>query len=248
MTQELVLGRDPRKVLDEAGPLALQQALIIGLQICDALVCAHARSIVHRDIKPGNILLDERGFVKITDFGLAVALLPENDGDEATLPTLIAGTPGYMAPEQITGERVDARTDIFALGCVIHKMLSGRHPFEGDTTSGVIQRTLQDLPTMPSQFRTDLPPAVHQIVARACSKDPNSRCENAAHLGRELLGCRGHLDRALQQQVAREYGLGWAEDAARPPAHSVTAISLARGATARASSSGKQPSGEHAGF
>ena len=215
MTQELVLGSDLSKVLKDQGPLRVPQALVIALQVCDALVYAHGKGIVHRDIKPGNILADECGNVKITDFGLALNQ-QASEGDEATLPGpagLLAGTPGYMAPEQILGDSVDARADIFAVGCLVHRLLTGRHPFESESTSGVIQKTLHELPSLPSQFRRDVPPALDPIVTRACSKDPNTRYEAAVALGRDLLACLGGLDFGLQQRIVRECGLGWAEDA-----------------------------------
>lgn len=153
MTQELAPGRDLRKILAESGPLPLRRIIAIGRQICEGLAHAHARNIVHRDIKPGNVVVGAEDRVKITDFGLAQ---PPHDEDTA-LNLAIAGTPGYMSPEQLRGQRVDGRADIFAVGCVIYQMLTGRQPFEGSTAASVIEKTLNASPPEPSRVREDLP-------------------------------------------------------------------------------------------
>jgi serine/threonine protein kinase len=183
MTQELAPGRDLRKILDEAGPLALRRIIAIVRQICEGLANAHARNVVHRDIKPGNIVVGSEDRVKITDFGLAQPVQSE----DSALHRPIAGTPGYMAPEQLRGDRVDGRADIFGVGCVLYQMLTGRKPFEGATPASVIEKTLHAIPTEPSRVREDLPRTLDRIVARAMRKDPDERYNNIIQLQQDLI-------------------------------------------------------------
>ncbi len=183
MTQELAPGRDLRKILAETGPLPLRRIIAISCQICEGLAHAHARNIVHRDIKPGNIVVGGEDQVKITDFGLA----QPPQGDDDALNQAIAGTPGYMAPEQLRGERVDGRADIFAAGCVLYQMLTGREPFEGATPASVIDKTLHAIPTEPSRVRENLPRTLDRIVGRALRKDPGDRYDNVSQLQQDLI-------------------------------------------------------------
>lgn len=183
MTQELAPGRDLKKILAEVGPLPLGRILAIGRQICEGLAHSHGRAIVHRDVKPGNIVVSAEDQVKITDFGLAQP--PQSE--DPTLHQAIAGTPGYMAPEQLRGERVDGRADIFAVGCVLYQMLTGRTPFEGATMASVIEKTLYTFPPPPSRVREDLPHTLDRVVARAMRKDPDDRYSNVTQLQQDLL-------------------------------------------------------------
>lgn len=183
MTQELVPGRDLQRLLGEKSPLPLRRVIAIARQICDGLAHAHSKGIVHRDIKPGNIMVDAEDRVKITDFGLAQ---PLHDQD-STLSVVIAGTPGYMAPEQLRDERVDPRADIFAVGCVLYQMLTGRRPFEGATPASVIEKTLYAFPPSPSGVRDDLPRSLDRIVSHAMAKNPDERYNSAVLLAQDLL-------------------------------------------------------------
>src|SRR5262245_45787900 len=131
MTQELAPGRDLRRLMRDGGALPLRRTLTIVRQVCDGLAFAHARGIVHRDVKPGNIAVDEEDRLKLTDFGIAQPF----DGD-ATIG-IAAGTPGYAAPEQLSGDRVDPRADVFSVGCLLYEMLTGRRAFEGGTLASV---------------------------------------------------------------------------------------------------------------
>jgi serine/threonine protein kinase len=183
MTQELAQGRDLRKILIETKRLPLRRILAITRQICEGLAHAHGRNIVHRDIKPGNIVVSADDRVKITDFGLA----QPPQGEDSTLDKIIAGTPGYMAPEQLRGERVDGRADIFALGIVLYQMLTGRAPFEGATAASVIEKTLYTFPPDPSKVREDAPHTLDRVVARAMKKDPDDRYNNVTQFQQDLL-------------------------------------------------------------
>jgi serine/threonine protein kinase len=182
-------------------PLPLAQALPIAVQIADALDRAHRAGFVHRDLKPGNIMLvaapsSQAGVpqVKLLDFGLAKLSAPTTSGAVSALSTLTAGVPGltesgaivgtpqYMAPEQVEGKAVDSRTDVFAFGAVLHEMLSGRRAFEGDSAAGVIAAILERQPPALSTLQPEVPPALDAIVRRCLAKSPDARFQSAADL------------------------------------------------------------------
>jgi hypothetical protein len=180
------------------GPLALEQALRYGMQIADALDKAHRQGIVHRDLKPGNVMLTRTG-VKLLDFGLAKALPSPTGrgvGGEGltSVPTqlnltqegTILGTFQYMAPEQLEGKEADARTDIFAFGCVLYEMATGKKAFSGATQASLISSILRDEPQPISQVQPMSPPALDHVVKKSLAKDPEDRWQNAADLGGEL--------------------------------------------------------------
>jgi Tol biopolymer transport system component len=180
------------------GPLPLEQTLRYGVQIADALDKAHRQGIVHRDLKPGNVMLTKSG-VKLLDFGLAKALpspAGRGVGGEGltSVPTqlnltqegTILGTFQYMAPEQLEGKDADARTDIFAFGCVLYEMATGKKAFSGATQASLISSILRDEPQPISQVQPMSPPAFDHVVKKSLAKDPDDRWQNAADLGGEL--------------------------------------------------------------
>lgn len=183
MTQELAPGSNLRTLMQKSGPLPLKRILTITRQVCDGLADAHSHAIIHRDIKPSNIVVDHEDRVKITDFGIAQP--PQSE--DSTLNGAVAGTPGYMAPEQLHGDRVDARADIFAVGCVLYHLLANRAPFEGATFASVSDKTLHTSPPGPSRVRDDLPRALDRIVARAMRKNVSERYPDISLLAQELL-------------------------------------------------------------
>ena len=189
MTQELATGRDLRRILLQDEPLPLGRAIAIVRQVCEGLSYAHAQGIVHRDIKPANIVIDPQDHVKITDFGVAQPL----QTDDSTTREKVAGTIGYMAPEHLMGQRIDGRADIFAVGCVLYEVLTGRIPFEGESFASVVDKTLHSEPPEPSRIREDLPRALDRIVARALKKSAEQRYGSAAELARDLLNYQ-HFD------------------------------------------------------
>jgi tRNA A-37 threonylcarbamoyl transferase component Bud32 len=163
---ERLEGRTLRDVLDEVGFLSVPEALNVVIQVCRGLIYAHARAIVHQDIKPGNIFLLPQGKVKILDFGLACSCGSEN---------LLTGTPHYMSPEQIECLPVDERTDIFALGLTTFEMLSGRRPFgEKDHCTLMESHCTEDIPD-PADFVPELPGLFRDFILKACARDPASR-------------------------------------------------------------------------
>jgi serine/threonine protein kinase len=183
-----------------AGPLPVDQAIAYGIQICEALHAAHKRGIVHRDLKPANILVTKQG-VKLLDFGLAKlaassAAVAAGSGvkpevEQATVAALtgahtVVGTPQYMAPEQVEGREVDARTDIFAFGCVLYELITGKRAFEGKTASSVMAAVLATTPRPIEELVPITPPALERIVSRCLAKDPEDRWQTARDVSAEL--------------------------------------------------------------
>ncbi len=172
---EYVDGTTLRDRLDTGPPLAPVEAIAIAQHVADALAEAHRRGLVHRDIKPANILLASRGAVKVTDFGIAKLL----DGLDLTQPGMLVGTAKYLAPEQVTGEAVDGRGDVYALGVVLYEMLTGVAPFVGDTDAAIALARLQ-LPAPPvRRHRTDLHHDLEALVDRMLDRWPARRPDMA---------------------------------------------------------------------
>jgi tetratricopeptide (TPR) repeat protein len=169
-------------------------------QICEGLAFAHARDLVHRDLKPANIHILPGGKVKIMDFGLA-----RTAGSDMTSTGTVMGTPHYMSPEQVKGLKADARSDVFALGCVFYELLSGRKPFDAESMHGVLFKVMQDEPAPLAEIAPDVPHALVQVVERALAKDPAERFQSAGEL---LAGLR----------LARAAGIAGAPGLARPAA------------------------------
>ncbi|MGO8748571.1 MAG: protein kinase domain-containing protein [Thermoguttaceae bacterium] len=179
-----VPGDSLQKRLDERGPLELKEILRIGMQVAAGLAAAHAQGIVHRDITPGNILLDngvER--VTLTDFGLARAA----DDASLTRSGVIAGTPQYMSPEQARSEPLDGRSDLFSLGSVLYAMCAGRPPFRAETTFGVLQRIRESAPSPIRNVSPEMPEWLLEIIARLHAKAPGERFQSARDVA-DLLG------------------------------------------------------------
>jgi eukaryotic-like serine/threonine-protein kinase len=187
-----VEGKNVRQLV--AGrPLELRTALLIGLQVADALAAAHSRGIIHRDIKSGNVMVTPSGQVKVLDFGLAKLLDDTNAATagihrtELTEIGIPYGTATYAAPEQARGDRVDKRADIFSLGVLLYEMLTGTWPFRGKTTIDVRHAVLHDPPRPITELRTSpIPQRLQQIIDRALAKEPRDRFQNMADLRKEL--------------------------------------------------------------
>ena len=176
------------------GPLPFDEAVHVAVQIADALAAAHRTGIIHGDLKPANIMLSstDGSVAKLLDFGLA-ELAPARTGGRsqqhrgaATLSPAIAGTPPYMAPEQLQGHARDARTDMFAFGCVLHEMITGQRAFAGETDAGVLSAVLTREPPAASALQPLTPPALDRLITRCLAKDPNDRCESALDAADEL--------------------------------------------------------------
>ncbi|HEX5273627.1 MAG TPA: protein kinase, partial [Gemmataceae bacterium] len=190
LVMEYVAGISLQERIDRAGPLELEEVLRIGAQAAAGLAAAHAQGLVHRDVKPGNILLEsgiER--VKITDFGLARAA----DDASLTQSGAVAGTPQYMAPEQARGDAVDHRADLFSLGSVLYAMCTGRPPFRASSTLAVLRRVCEDEPRPVREVNPEVPEWLAAIVATLHAKDPDERFQSAAEVARLLARCLAHV-------------------------------------------------------
>lgn len=190
IVMELVGGQTLRQLLADRGPLSPQRTIGIAAQVADALSYAHAAGIVHRDIKPANILLCDDDRVKVTDFGIAKAALPDDPaafGPDLTQSGAIVGTAKYLSPEQVNGDRVDGRTDVYALGVVLYETICGRPPFAGGTDMAIALQHLSATPRSPRQVRAGIPRSLDAIVLRAMAKSPEARYATAAELESALL-------------------------------------------------------------
>ncbi len=168
-------------------------AIRYGIQLADALAAAHAAGVVHRDLKPGNVMVNENGNVKVLDFGLAKLAERNEDlngtagtGGQGTAEGLIVGTASFMSPEQAEGKRVDARSDIFSFGAVLYEMITGKRAFAGDSVVSILSAILRDQPTPASEIVTDVPRDLERIVARCLEKDPSRRYQHAGDLKIDL--------------------------------------------------------------
>ena len=188
IAMELLEGVDLRERLKQ-GPLPTAEAVDIAVQVADGLGFAHERGIVHRDIKPGNIMLLERGDVKIMDFGIARM----RSEDSKTSTGMVLGTPRFMSPEQIAGQPVDQRSDIFSLGAVLYEMLTGAMLFAGEDTPQIAHNvsTLEHVP--PSRHNPEVTSMLDFVVARALKKDPAVRYQDAYELASDLRTCLAEL-------------------------------------------------------
>ncbi len=215
MAMELLDGVDLKHALADRR-LSLDEKLSVMEQICEGLAFAHAREIVHRDLKPANIHILPSGKVKIMDFGLA-----RLSGSEMTTTGMVMGTPHYMSPEQVRGAKADTRSDVFALGCVLYEMITGRKPFDAESMHAVLFKIMQEEPPPLRLVAPGTPDSLVQVVERALSKNPADRFSNASEM---LAGIRiarhavatgkGHEAPGPDRAPA---GPG-ARDAGRPPA------------------------------
>lgn len=185
IVMELVDGKDLRHYLRSRGVLAVDRAVIITHDVALGLGAAHRRQIVHRDVKPQNILVGHDGSIKLTDFGIA-SVYKDINAERLTTTGMTLGTVQYYAPEQAQGEIVNPAADVYALGIVMYEMLTGRTPFEGDTPVAVAMQHIQDAPLAPSQLNPNIPPALEEIILRCLEKVPDMRYRNGTLLARAL--------------------------------------------------------------
>jgi Tol biopolymer transport system component len=192
LTMELVEGRRLTELLERDG-LSLHKILDWSFGIADALVAAHRQGVVHRDLKPDNVMVTGEGRIKVLDFGLAKLREPVAESPSTVLPTAtvteegkILGTVAYMSPEQAEGKPLDHRSDIFSFGVVLYEMGTGRRPFQGETSISTISAILKDTPPPPQQINTSLPPHFGRIVRRCLAKEPERRYQSTEDLRNDL--------------------------------------------------------------
>ncbi|HEX4487936.1 MAG TPA: serine/threonine-protein kinase [Terriglobales bacterium] len=182
IVMEYIAGSSLTSVLaDDRGKLPLSPALRMVEEVAEALDYAHSEGVTHRDVKPANILLTPEGRAKLADFGIA-----RLDQSHLTLPGRLMGSPAYMAPEQMRGEDVDGRSDLFALGVVLYRLSTGYRPFQGNSTATVCYKLLRQDPLPPSALNSDLPPELDEFLVRAMAKDPDQRFQTGKEMAAAL--------------------------------------------------------------
>jgi beta-lactam-binding protein with PASTA domain/tRNA A-37 threonylcarbamoyl transferase component Bud32 len=183
IVMEFVDGRTLKTVVREEGPVLPERAVEIAQAICLALATAHEKGLVHRDVKPANIMITPSGETKVMDFGIARA---SAGADTLTQTAAILGTAAYLSPEQAQGKPVDARSDIYAVGCVLYEMLTGHPPFEGDSPVAIAYKHVRETPTQPSRLNGDVPDELDAIVLKAMAKNPDNRYQTTREMAEDL--------------------------------------------------------------
>jgi serine/threonine-protein kinase len=226
IAMQLVDGTDLRRLLLEEPRRDVRGVAKVTVQISSALDAAHAAGLIHRDVKPGNILLaGEHAW--LTDFGLTKRLISSAD---ITAQTDIVGTPDYLAPEQIEGAKLDGRVDQYALGCVVHHCLAGAPPFERDSDLAILQAHLKEAPPRMTQLRPDLPPQIDNVLSRAMAKDPSERYGATSDFAEALAIALG-LDEMAEAASANGSDLGYVMvGVGEPSTRAVIRAALGRGA------------------
>src|ERR1700688_3497374 len=196
IVMEFVDGRALSSILRTAGPLHPDRAAEIAADVAGALAYAHRHGVVHRDVKPGNVLITEEGTIKVTDFGIARAV---NTEESLTQTGAVMGTATYFSPEQAEGMGVDSRSDIYSLGVVLFEMVTGRPPFMGDTPVAVASKHVRDHPPAPREVNPGVPPDLEAIILKCLAKSPDHRYATAEELRADLL--RFNEGRAVEAGV-----------------------------------------------
>jgi eukaryotic-like serine/threonine-protein kinase len=224
IAMEFLTGRTLKDIVTAEAPLPQDQVIDIGTQILEAAGFAHRHGVIHRDFKPHNVIVDEQGHAKVTDFGIARA-----GASEMTETGSIMGTAQYLSPEQAQGHAVTATSDIYSIGVMLYEMLAGRLPFEGDSAVAVALKHLSEAPAPISQWRPDVHPALEAVVMAALAKDPAQRWQSAEDLAAALEAARAQIE------AGHNGGQDTAAFAPIPmPADDVTAATQPAGATAPA--------------
>ena len=204
IVMEFVEGQTLRDLLRQEEVLEPPQAMRIVAEMCGALDFSHRNGIVHRDVKPGNVMITPAGRVKVMDFGIARAV--SDSAATMTATAAVVGTAQYLSPEQARGESVDARSDVYAVGCVLYELLTGGPPFTGDSPVAVAYQHVRELPNAPSRVNAAIPPALDAITMKALSKNPANRYQSAAEmqddLDRAIIGERVHAAPVLSEEEA----------------------------------------------
>jgi serine/threonine-protein kinase len=224
LAMELLEGTDLRTRMKE-GPLPTAEAIEIAVQVADGLGFAHERGIVHRDIKPGNIMLLERGGAKIMDFGIARM----RSDDFKTSTGMVLGTPRFMSPEQIAGAAVDQRSDVFSLGVVLYEMLTGEMLFAGEDSPQIAHNVTLLEHEPPSRRNPEVSSLLDFVVARALKKDPSVRYQDAYELAADLRTCHAELQGRARTETKRDTTktVKLAKKGERPPATPPVAAAIA---------------------
>ncbi len=214
IVMEFIEGRTLAEFIGAGRSPTPVQAAEIAQKICDAIAAAHAQGVIHRDIKPGNVMVTRDGTVKVMDFGIARMLGPET----APQTSAVLGTASYLSPEQAQGTPVDARTDIYSLGAVLYELLTGRPPFMGDSPVAVAYKQVNETPALPSSLNPAVPAPLDAVVMKALSKNPSNRYQSADEFSADL--ARVIAGQAVQATPLMAGAVGDATQViSRPPTH-----------------------------
>lgn len=200
IAMEFLQGRELRDILNDSQRLPVDQVIDIVAQVAVGLAYAHEHDIVHRDVKPSNIMVVRDGHVKITDFGIARMA----SASVRTQTGMVLGSPKYMSPEQVMGKLADRRSDIFSLGVMLYEMLTGQAPFNGENVNAIMYQTLNTVPPPPSTLRPGVPEMLNFIVAKALAKDLDDRYQNAKEFADDLRACRERLPRSAAVDLSKQ--------------------------------------------
>jgi eukaryotic-like serine/threonine-protein kinase len=184
IVMEYVDGVTLRDIVHTEGPMPSKRAIEVIADACQALNFSHQHGIIHRDVKPANIMIGKTGAVKVMDFGIARAL---SDANSVTQTAAVIGTAQYLSPEQARGEKVDARSDVYSLGCVLYEILTGEPPFVGDSPVAVAYQHVREDPVPPSQRHNDISPELDAVVLKSLAKNPDNRYQTAAEMRADLV-------------------------------------------------------------
>jgi serine/threonine-protein kinase len=184
IVMEYVEGVTLRDIVHTDGPMEQQRAIEVIADACQALNFSHQHGIIHRDVKPANIMISKTGAVKVMDFGIARAL---HDANSVTQTAAVIGTAQYLSPEQARGEKVDARSDVYSLGCVLYEILTGEPPFVGDSPVAVAYQHVREDPVPPSRRHEGISPELDAVVLKALAKNPDNRYQTAAEMRADLV-------------------------------------------------------------
>jgi len=184
IAMEFLVGRDLRQILRERSTLSQEEIASIGAEVCEGLAVAHDLGIVHRDVKPANIMVLESGNIKVTDFGIAHVA-----DSNLTLDGSLIGTPHYMSPEQFMGQPVDARSDLFSVGILLYELLTGAKPFNGEALSTVMHQVMKTRPAEPRKLNAEVSDALYAVITKALSKRPQDRYQDGRMMARALREC-----------------------------------------------------------
>lgn len=185
IVMELVEGHTVHHLLTDGQPVPINEAVEIMSGVLNALEYSHKRGLVHRDIKPGNVMLTNSGKIKVMDFGIARAL--EDSGQTMTSTDAVVGTAQYLSPEQARGETVDTRSDLYSCGCMLFELLTGRAPFKGDSAVSVAYQHVAEMPPLPSSIAADISPELDRMVMKSLAKRPEERYQDAASMRSDMV-------------------------------------------------------------
>ena len=213
IAMEFLQGRELRDILNDNQILPVENVLSIVAQVALGLAYAHEHGIVHRDVKPSNVMVGADGHVKITDFGIARM----ESASVRTQTGMVLGSPKYMSPEQVMGKLIDQRSDVFSLGVVLYEMLTGKAPFVGENVNAIMYQTLNSIPSPPGSLNKAVPDMLNFIVAKALAKGLDDRYQSAKELADDLRACRDGMPQSVSPLAAAKAPVSFSDETALVP-------------------------------